>query len=185
MGTSNYHSKLNTIYSCLEDLEEHDDWAYDDMKEYVKEEMKEKCKDVKFINFYEKNEHDHNSLRSFPGTIIGKIEFAKAYPNDVHIQFSRNLVIRSGYYDGANLDLDDVEFVISNEYDEIDTNSFNEVEEFIEDMEEPYKTAMLKNLEIMLDKTQEMVEEVYKSLTSPLEVVGTFSNGETVYKEAN
>ena len=116
---------------------------------------------------------------------IGVFNFSKWYA-DVLVELRFHLYYDVGYYEGANLDYD-IEVYNGFEYsDEIE----NALECIFEDsdlsvgMQKIQAKNALKWIEKVKVETSEKIENLFSDVCdNRLELVGTFSNGESIYTE--
>ena len=153
MATSNFHN-VNASHIFAVQLE--DTYEYDDLIDNVKYSLKE----TGYFNLLTKS--DPNELRSYPSTSIGSLDtyVEDVEGNGIYIQITA--VVRSGYYDGVNLDW------------------HPHFEEYGENIEH-----LLPAAEKEKNRLVEMVEYVFGEYTTPLGVTAQFSNGETIYHPIN
>ena len=120
---------------------------------------------------------------------------SKSY-GDIEVEVKVTAQIVSAYYEGASLDYR-LEIYNGGEWSEVDRNF--SVEDILDDLFAPkyehYNSDMNKGLRtILLSKAAswgervseqmiDLVEEIFTQVSKPLNVVGTFSNGETIYSE--
>jgi hypothetical protein len=194
MGTSNFYSNGKTIFAVLMNYEDEvfdengeptgetkmrqaDEYDYEDLKDYVIELMEES----KFK--YQDNGNFRNN-RNFEGTLLGSLNIDKCF-GDICVEVRINAVIRSGYYEGANLDYE-VEYYTGSDWD--DLIDFKYDFENHSDMGVGLQTIQIKHAERWAEKIAEEltdeVERIFTQVSNPLQVVGRFSNGETVYAKA-
>lgn len=173
MGTSNFHNvNSGRIYS----VELQEDWEYDDLKLNLKTELKEHTTD------------DPYELRSFPSQVIGCLDKQKTF-GDLDIDLSIYCVIRSGYYEGLNLDWF-MKLDIGN------TSYIDEIPEkhhliddlrYFNDWNKGLSTIQSENVLKWIKTTKEelitKMEKIYEENSTPLKVVAQFSNGETIYEK--
>ena len=157
MATSNFYNKNATkIYAC--GIEE--DFKYQDLKENLNYILEKN-------NYYLNESYDNN--RNYGGLFVGEKTIFFNNKNK-EIQATIKPIIRSGYCDGVNLDY---EFTISNQYgDEL------------EDFEKGAKTIFQKAKKA-LEKEIKSLEKIFSEVSTPLDVIARFSNGETIYQKAN
>ena len=116
---------------------------------------------------------------------IGAFNFSKWYA-DVLVELRFHLYYDVGYYEGANLDY---EVLVYNGYENSDDLE-NALEYVFENSDLPVgmqkiqaKNAM-KWIEKVKAETSEKIENLFsKVCDNRLELVGTFSNGESIYRE--
>jgi hypothetical protein len=148
MATSNFHN-VNASHIFSVQLE--DEWAYDDLIDNVKSGLKSTGE----FNLLTKS--DPNELRSYPSTSIGSLDSYVEDSEGNGICITITAVVRSGYYDGVNLDW------------------HPHFEEYGETIEHLPQAELEKNRLVAL------VEYVFADHSQPLGVTAQFSNGETMY----
>lgn len=153
MATSNFH---NVNASHIFAVELQDEYDYQDLVDNLQSALKE----TGYFNLLTKS--DPNELRSFPSKSIGSLDnyVEDSEGNGIYVQITA--VVRSGYYDGVNLDWH---------------CSFEEYGETIE--------HLIPAAEAEKNRLVEMVEYVFGEFSTPLGVTATFSNGETMYHPIN
>jgi len=149
MATSNFH---NVNASSIFAVELQDTYEYDDLIDNIQSGLKS----TGYYNMLTKS--DPNELRSFPSTSIGALDNYVEDANGNGIVVTITAVVRSGYYDGVNLDWH---------------CHFEEYGETIE--------HLLPAAEAEKNRLVEMVEYVFSEFSTPLGVTAQFSNGETIY----
>lgn len=153
MATSNFHN-VNASHIFAVQLE--DTYEYDDLIDNVKYSLKE----TGYFNLLTKS--DPNELRSYPSTSIGSLDSYIEDSEGNGICVTITAVVRSGYYDGVNLDW------------------HPHFEEYGENIEH-----LLPQAEAEKNRLVEMIEYVFGEFTTPLGVTAQFSNGETIYHPIN
>jgi hypothetical protein len=149
MATSNFHN-VNASHIFAVQLE--DEYEYDDLIDNVKYALKETGE----FNLLTKS--DPNELRSYPSTSIGSLDTYVEDADGNGICITITAVVRSGYYEGVNLDWHP---------------HFEEYGETIE--------HLLPQAEIEKNRLVGLVEYVFAEFSTPLGVTAQFSNGETIY----
>ena len=147
-------------------------WEIDDWESF----FRERLEDIG-------GEHDDESGEG--RKYIGAFSFSKWYA-DVLVELRFHLYYDIGYYEGANLDYD-IEVYNGFEYsDDIE----NALESIFDDSDLPVgmQKIQAKNAMKWIEKTKEEIAEKIENLFSEvcdnrLELVGTFSNGESIYRE--
>lgn len=129
-------------------------------------------------------ENDPHELRSYPSRVVGHLS---SYRRLNETEYSADditlhvyAVIRSGYYSGVNLD-----WFYSIEWNGEEYNQYNEFASDIrnnEDMSINEKSNIMTWVMLEGGKLQQKMEKIFEDYGTPLRVVGTFSNGETVYE---
>jgi len=149
MATSNFH---NVNASHIFAVELQDTYEYDDLIDNIQSGLKA----TGYYNMLTKS--DPNELRSFPSTSIGALDNYVEDANGNGIVVTITAVVRSGYYEGVNLDW------------------HCHLEEYGETIEH-----LLPAAEAEKNRLVELVEYVFSEFSTPLGVTAQFSNGETIY----
>lgn len=150
MATSNFHN-VNATHIFAVQLE--DEWAYEDLVYNLESEFN-------IHNDYsDYGKTDPNELRSFPSRSLGSFSDSILIGED-EVEIFITPVIRSGYYEGCNLDWHIRLYVNGYEDDTYadDANVLRISNEYIE-----------------------FIENIYSQYSEPLGVTARFSNGETIY----
>ena len=159
-----------------------DEYEYDDLKDYIRETAQEEIKNRKDIRFKEESGSDND--RNYCATDLFSFNTSKMF-GDIEISVKVIGQIVGAYYEGASLDFA-VEF-----NDEEYTNDEPDFEWLFE-----YQSEMNKGLQVLQNKNaikwaekkatelKELIEEVFTKVSMPLNVVASFSNGETIYQKA-
>jgi hypothetical protein len=175
MGTSNFHNvNSGRIYS----VEIEEEWDYDDLKENLIYELKDSH-----------TTKDPYELRSYSSSVVGCLSKQKSF-GELDIDLSIYCVIRSGYYEGANLDwFMKLDIGNTSYYDEIPENCYIEEDlRYFNDWNVGFSVIQSKNVLNWIKTTKEelvnRIEKIYEENSTPLEVVARFSNGETIYKKS-
>jgi len=177
MATSNFHNvNSSNIFAVELDY----DYDYDDLKSNVECDMKAHSQLSKSIYFRDGGS-DPYELRSFPSTIVGSLCKEFSY-KDFSIEVRVSAIIRSGYYEGCNLDwsveylLDGNEIELENVSDELQYQY-----EYSKLNADNYESLILGKYEKFVNEITEILEKIYSDYSTKLGVTATFSNGETVY----
>ena len=150
MATSNFHN-VNATHIFAVQLE--DEWAYEDLVYNLESEFN-------IHNDYsDYGKSDPDELRSFPSRSLGSFSDSLTIGDD-EVEIYITSVIRSGYYEGCNLDWHIRLYVNGYEDDTYadDANVLRISNEYIE-----------------------FIENIYSQYSEPLGVTARFSNGETIY----
>ena len=176
---------FNNLVCCEVDLVEQtayvspDEYEYDDLKDYIRETAQEEIKNRKDIRFKEESGSDND--RNYCATNLFSYSTSKMF-GDIEIEVKIIGQIVSAYYEGASLD-----FVVEFNGEE------NEELDFYwdfdnSDMNRGLQVLQNKNAIKWAEKTKteliELIEEVFTKVSEPLNVVASFSNGETIYQKA-
>lgn len=185
MSTRNFHNENGRNVFAM-DINE--DYEYEDAIENICYGL-----DAEFNNDYRvEDEYDKDALRSYGGKIIASVYGESKYYKklDIEVQPRLEIVVRNGYYSGINFDyrmiydITDDEIEDSEElFDMLVDNAI-----YYKDLskKEAIRNAKFaeKYLEKSMEELRDKVEKVLSEYTTPLNCVGTFSNGEAVYKKA-
>lgn len=150
MATSNFHN-VNATHIFAVQLE--DEWAYEDLVYNLESEFN-------IHNDYsDYGKTDPDELRSYPSRSLGSFNDSLTIGED-EVEIFITPVIRSGYYEGCNLDWHIRLYVNGYEDDTYadDANVLRISNEYIE-----------------------FIENIYSQYSEPLGVTARFSNGETIY----
>ncbi len=150
MATSNFHN-VNATHIFAVQLE--DEWAYEDLVYNLESEFN-------IHNDYsDYGKTDPDELRSYPSRSLGSFSDSLTIGED-EVEIYITPVIRSGYYEGCNLDWHIRLYVNGYEDDTYadDANVLRISKEYIE-----------------------FIENIYSQYSEPLGVTARFSNGETIY----
>ena len=117
---------------------------------------------------------------------IGAFNFSKWYA-DVLVELRFRLYYDIGYYEGANLDYDILVYNGFEYSDELE-NSLECIFEDSDDLSVGMQKIQAKNAMKWIEKVKAEISEKIENLFSEvcdnrLELVGTFSNGESIYRE--
>ena len=182
MATGNFYSiNARNIYAVYQE-NEHDDFIYDDVKNNISNDLVTYVKSSEAYLGYS----DNNYVDACLFDVVSLTEEVAGIPISVDIE----LLMRSGYYEGANLDYEIMYEVDNVKFDDISEawQAFYDVATWDYDMNKGLATIQAKNaskrLESMCDKLVENVEKILKeNCTHVLQVSARFSNGETWYSE--
>ena len=151
MATSNFHNVNASHIFAVDYLQ--DEFDYQDLVDNLQYGLKE----TGYYNILTKS--DPNELRSFPSKSIGSLDnYVESSDSESGIVVTVTAVVRSGYYEGVNLDW------------------HCHFEEYGENVEH-----LLPAAESEKNRLVEMVEYVFSEFSTPLGVTAQFSNGETIY----
>ena len=177
-------------------------WDWDDLMDNIAYNVKQKFGDYDRING-----GDHN--RSYYGANICESDartfgFGKKQPWFLNVNLTNTIMLRSGYYSGANLDY---EVKVETENDTFCLSDYSDLGDLIDDIfesleymvseygyEEGWNVGTFKmqwkNIEKWLtDTITEQIEECEticeENCDNHLVCVGRFSNGEAVYEKAD
>jgi hypothetical protein len=152
MATSNFHN-VNATNIFAVQLE--DEWAYDDLVSNLESEFNNHS------DYYDYGKSDPNDLRSFPSKSLGSFSNSICIEDD-DVEIFVTPVIRSGYYDGVNLDWH-VRYYVNGSENETYSDDINVLR--------------------ISNKYVEFIENIFEKYSEPLVVTARFSNGETIYSK--
>lgn len=168
-------SEEQTEYRSCESYE------YDEFKEYLRETAEEEIKNRKDIRFKEESGSDND--RNYCATNLFSFNTSKMF-GDIEVEVSIIGQIVSAYYEGASLDFA-VEFN-GEEYTN-DEPDFEWLFEYQSEMNKGLQVLQNRNAIKWAEKTKteliNLIEEVFTKVSEPLNVVASFSNGETIYSK--
>jgi hypothetical protein len=175
MATSNFHNVNSSQIFAKELIDEFD---YDDFKDNVKYSISNNFKSYDEIDDY----NDPTGLRSFPSIRLCSID-SNVCVGDIEATITIYTVIRSGYYEGVNLDYY-IEYNIEGyTYDDIDEGELIDIYGN-DNITSDEISNFLHEVKLKKDEMVEEVEKIYAEHTVVLKVVARFSNGETIYEKA-
>jgi hypothetical protein len=180
---SEYQEQGETCNTCGNELN-HDteyraveEWEIDDFVEYLRETAQEKTK----FNYRDLSGYDNE--RNYGGRYVFQLQADKNF-GDVNFDVRLKAIMRGGYYEGANLDFE----IEVNDDDEVYEQSFEWEFEMHSDLPKGMQVIQRKNALKWAQKTletmKEDIESIFTQVSQPLNVVATFSNGETIYAKA-
>ena len=190
MGASNFHkvnaskyfvvceSEIDEETGEVSEFQDHE-WEMEYLKKYFKD------KHPRGIGYYSQSFKDENELRSYPSQSICSLHDCKTF-GDVDIQIEIGVVVRSGYYEAANLDYNIRYVGLGSWYDSIPFLSDIQHElSYHSNMNAGLCAIQSNNIENWLDKRSkeliEAVEKMFEEISNPMQVAYQFSNGETGY----
>ena len=204
MSTGNFYNKnASKIYAGLMNYEDDEAGENGDetvtrscdeddvqmLSDYI-DELCEELKKNKKYNYYPDGKSWDNN-RNFEGRIMGEVSVSKDF-GDIGVDVSLQMIMRSGYYEGGNLDWELTILVAgSGEYDEEGLTDKAIAEDF------EYNSRMPKGMQVIQarnaikwvmgakDLLIRDVEEIFTKVSMPLVVTARFSNGETMYAKAD
>ena len=150
-------------------------YEYEDFKEYLRETAKESKKQFLYLE-----EEGSDNDRNYCATNLFSYSISKMF-GDIEIEVKIIGQIVSAYYEGASLD-----FVVEFNGEE------NEELDFYwdfdnSDMNRGLQVLQNRNAVKWAEKTKteliKLIEEVFTKVSEPLNVVASFSNGETIYQK--
>ncbi len=174
MATSNFHNvNASHIFACSLENE----WDYEDLVDNLKSEL---SNDSDYVDY---GKTDHNECRSFPSRTLGSIRKYHQY-KDFYVEVCVTPVIRSGYYEGVNLDWN-VDYLINGDasYDSPDfyINDIAHYGNLPKSKATTYAKLAEKKAEKLKNEIVEKLESIYSDYSMKLGVTAQFSNGETIY----
>lgn len=174
MATSNFHNENASAIFAVQLEHEFD---YDDLVDNLKSELNN---DPDYVDF---GKADKNELRSFPSRTLGSIRKYVQY-KDFYVEVCVTPVIRSGYYDGVNLDWN-VDYLINGDAQYDNTDFYIDDIAHYGSMSKSKATKYAKLAEKKAEKVKnqivEKVESIFSDYSEKYGVTAVFSNGETIY----
>jgi hypothetical protein len=154
MATSNFH---NVNASHIFAVELQDEYDYQDLVDNLESEFGTN------MDYSDYGKSDPNELRSFPSKSLGSFSNSVEIGDDA-AEVYVTPVIRSGYYEGCNLDWHVRYYVNGYEDDTYETHP---------------------RIQTLVEVYTNFIENVYEQYSQPLGVTARFSNGETIYHPIN
>ena len=175
------------------EYESPDDWAYDDLKYYIRETAEERVKELP----YKYSEEDGcGNERQYTSNELFSYYVSKSF-GDIEVEIKIIAQIVSAYYEGASLDFEVYIYnggewvALSNGYYKItEADILHDLfdigyESYNSDMNQGLRKIQSKNAlkwaEKETEKLKNLVEEVFTKVSMPLVITAQFSNGETHY----
>jgi hypothetical protein len=182
MATGNFYNKnANNIYAIFQE-NEYDDFIYQDTRDNIASDLEVYTKNSKAYLGYSNN----NYIDDYLIEVVSITKKVAGIPLSVDI----DVLMRSGYYEGANLDYEISYRADSVEFDDLSDafQAYFDVATYDFDMNKGLATIQAKNaakrLEAMSEELIENVERILKvNCTHVLKVFARFSNGETWYSK--
>ena len=182
MATGNfYNNNANNIYAIFQE-DEYADYIYDDVKDNISNDIEAYVKKSEAYLGYSNNYYMDAVLIE----VVSLTDEVAGVPLSVDI----DIVMRSGYYEGANLDYEIRYHADNVEFDDLSEafQAYYDAATWDFDMSKGFATIQAKNaskrLEAMSEELVENVEKILKeNCTNILQVSARFSNGETLYNE--
>jgi hypothetical protein len=158
-----------------------EDYDVTDFKDYILEVAEQKA--TKDVLYSQEDGSDRD--RNYCASNLFSYRASKWY-GDIEIEVQIVAKMVSGYYEGASLDFD---VTVFDGYEFSDSD--NSVEYLFGNNCSCMNQGLLKiqqrHAERWVDRAKSelivLIEQVFEQVSMPLKVVGTFSNGETIYKK--
>jgi hypothetical protein len=184
MSTTNFYNKnADFIYAC--ELE--DDFAYDDLLEDLRQVFRSAATNpkVKAIADFEETrdtrESDYN--RNYPGRIIAWVWSETKRYQDFEVVLSANIIVRSGYFSGVNLDYEIGFHIDGEEHQEDDLDEVCLYSE-LPGTRRAYQLALAKRwFDRHYARFTDAIEAIFRQHATPLQLVARASNGEAFYEK--
>ena len=154
MATSNFHN-VNATNIFAVQLE--DEYDYHDLVDNLESELNNHS------DYSDYGKSDPNELRSFPSKSLGSFSNSTIIDDD-EVEVYVTPVIRSGYYEGCNLDWH-VRYYVNGYEDET------------------YESH--PRIQTLVGVYVDYIEKIFNQYSQPLGVTARFSNGETIYHPIN
>jgi hypothetical protein len=154
MATSNFH---NVNASNIFAVELQDEFDYEDLVCNLESELNNHS------DYSDYGKTDPNELRSFPSKSLGSFSNSTII-DDEEVEVYVTPVIRSGYYEGCNLDWH-VRYYVNGSEDEA------------------YESH--PRVQSLVESYVDYIESIFGQHSQPLGVTARFSNGETIYHPIN
>lgn len=166
-----------------------DEWEYDDLKSYIRETAQEEVKNLPY-SYREEDGSGHE--RQYNPNDLFSFSISKSF-GDIEVDLKIVAQIVGAYYEGASLDFEVSiysgceDWVIENSRDLDDVIDCLFDRNYNSNMSVGLQKIQSKNAlkwaEKEIEQLKDLVEQVFTKVSMPLNVVGTFSNGETIYSK--
>ena len=179
--------ELKEEYRAVEDYE------IDEFEEFLRERAQEK---IKNSPYHYKELNSCGNERNYTSYDLFSYNISKSY-GDIEVEVSIRGQLVGAYYEGASLDF---EVEIYNGGESVSLDNYSNVENILDDLFEPkYEhtyselsqglRTILMNKAIKwanneVEKMKVLIEEVFTEVSEPLNLIGTFSNGEAIYEKS-
>jgi hypothetical protein len=179
MGTCNF-ARPNTSQYYVVDVDDED--VYADVRNNVEHTLEEAVKNKPYTWYVDYELCDHYN-RNYPEMSIGSIDY-NLYITDSTTEEEYELIISvviktvSGYYSGFILDYD-----INLELPAKGSISDSGLDDLLDWAEIEANTNDVDDIKSTIQEIKNTIESVFKDFTDKYECLGTFSNGEAVYKK--
>lgn len=137
------------------------------------------------VDYKYQEESGSDNDRNYPATNIFSLSSYRNFGDiEIHIKVIAKIV--GGYYEGASLD-----FIVEYNGEEYAENKpdFDWYFEYQSNMSKGLQVIQSRNAvkwaEKETQKIIEVIENIFTEVSQPLNVVATFSNGETIYEKSN
>ena len=174
MATSNFHNENASAIFAVRLENEYD---YEDLVCNLESEL---SNNPDYVDYGKTDKHE---LRSFPSRTLGSIRKYAQY-KDFYVEVCVTPVIRSGYYDGVNLDWN-VDYLINGDAQYDNTDFYIDDIAHYGSMSKSKATKYAKLAEKKAEKIKnqivEKVESIFSDYSEKYGVTAVFSNGETIY----
>ena len=154
MATSNFHN-VNASHIFAVQLE--DEYDYQDLLDNLESELNNHS------DYSDYGKSDPDELRSFPSKSLGSFSNSTIIDDD-EVEVYVTPVIRSGYYEGCNLDWHVRYYVNGYEDDTYESHT---------------------RIQTLVGVYVDYIEKIFNRYSEPLGVTARFSNGETIYHSIN
>lgn len=192
MSTANFHVKNAGLTYAREFGADEDGFEYGDFLEELREAFRTAAEDPgcgAIADFEDvRNTWETDGLRSYPGRIVARLESRRNVYREFDAFLSADIIVRSGYYAGVNLDYD-LLFSLDGD-DGCETFREDGIDDICLHSEPPgTRRAYLLGLarkwfdRAALEFT-EAIEAVFREHSTPLRLVARASNGEAFYEQA-
>lgn len=155
-----------------------DEWEYDDFIDNLQDALIEK-------EYCDRNHSDNE--RNYSGRVIAERYTDQSF-HGMTVEVNIKAIIRSAYYEGANLDWE-IDYIYDGyTFDELPDEA--ELKEHLEyyGANAGMATIQSRNAHIWMQRQAEALiaelEKVFEEHSQPLNVVARFSNGETMYAKS-
>jgi len=161
-------------------VEANESWEYEDILACIQDAFRTQ-KWENEICFSNENKSDDN--RSYPGIIFGYLSASKYYERVGEANVIIELVLRSGYYEAANLDYEIRYEVEGIEYDNPQDVNVLHVANLPPKQAKLYNRWIANWMEDTTGKMTSKIEAIYSRFSEQYIRTALFSNGEAIYSK--
>ena len=182
MATNNFYSNSNKIYSI--ELDQDNNQNYDFINCYIDDLQNDIITNLDNFSEPDKNSVDVAELRSYGSRVMAEKReyFYSKSLNSCY--YDLQIVLRDGYYQGNNFDINIEFFVEGEEYEEFDIIHNIKDLDVVDENIKNYKTIIGQAKKSIM-KDLKAIDKFLSDLTQPIKKIGGFSDGSAVYETIN
>lgn len=199
MATNNFYSNSSKIYSI--ELDQNNNQDYDFINCYIDDLQNDIITNLYNFSKPDKNSRDVAELRSYGSRVIAEkreysysksLNYSTPTGKDEYFYskslnscyYDLQIVLRDGYYQGNNFDINIEFFLEGEECEAFDLIHNIEDIDVIDENIKNYKTIIRKAKKWLI-KDLKAIDKFLSDLTQPIKKIGGFSDGSAVYETIN